>query len=204
MDSPNTLGGVKKLIRSYINRTDLSEELLETSISMALQSIQRNLRIPNMEMVATATLYKGADSLTIPGDYLELKNMFIDGTPVDRKSLDYISGLEDSFAGFPRFFARLQGEWKLYPKTDAEREVKIVYYGEFAPLDNDDSTNTILQVSPDLVMWGALGFLGEYFEDARASGWNDRMYKVMTDLHEQAYDQEYSGSILSINQTEEY
>lgn len=193
-----TYAELKLMVRGYINRTDLSEDFLASSINMGIQKLQRQLRLPFMERQANTTLTAGTNKATIIGDYLELINIWVDGRPLERKSLDYVTGLQDN-GGTPEFFARLGGEWVFYPTPRADVDVSILYYGEFTPLVNPTDTNTLLRISSDAVLWATLAFLGEYFEDTRTDRWNAKMQEVINELELQAQDQEISGSTLAIN-----
>lgn len=194
----NTLGGLKDTIRDFINRTDLSDAMLTSAINVAIQRIQRQLRIPAMEAQFNMTLEAGYNQIAIAGDYLELKNITANGVQMERKSSDYISTLEQTPAT-PFYFTRVLGNWEVYPVPQADVEISYIYYKEFDQLVNPEDTNILLRISGDLVLWASLGFLGEYFEDARADKWNMKTQEVISELTNQAMEQEYSGSALAIN-----
>ena len=203
MATPNTLQGIKTLIRGFINRTDLSEDLLESAINVALQKAQRKLRVPFMEISGTVTLAAGDNVTPIPGNYLELKSMYANKKPLERKSLGYLYSLQET-TGTPIYFAREGGSWLLYPTPDGPVELKSIFYGELEPLEEPEDTNVLLAISSDMVLWWALSFLGEWFEDARSDKWEAKAIGIALELQEQADTQEYSGSTLFINNTSDY
>lgn len=199
-----TFSEIKLLIRDFVNRSDLSESLLEKAVTVSLQRLQRPLRIPPMEKLATASLVVGEDRVTIVGDYLELIMLTANGIPLERKSMEYLASLDSTAKGTPQYFARELGQFVVYPKPDTDVSVRMTYYAEVNALVEPTDTNVFLRLSPDVILYGALAFLAEYYQDVRGDQWAAKFVQHAQELSDQAYEQEYSGSTLSFNSTAEY
>jgi len=200
-----TLGDLKTQIVDFIDRTDLSDTLVKTAIDTTIRRIHRQLRLPNMERLATSTLSSGETKIPIPSDLLEVSLMSINGNPIDRKSLNYLTTQPDA-KGIPTMFAREAGGFRYYPTPDQDIDISMVYYEEYPPLVDDTDSNELTEIMPDALLFGALVYLGEYLADARVPQWDERFRTIVLSVQEQADQSEYSGSILTINSmsTSEY
>ena len=69
-------GELRTHIKDVLNRTDITDALVDTFIFQTLSRIQRLLRIPSMEKTATQTVAGGYDGFVVPNDFLEI-NMSI-------------------------------------------------------------------------------------------------------------------------------
>jgi hypothetical protein len=62
-----------------------------------------------------------------------------------------------------------------------------------------DSAESILaQIAPDLIMYGALTYASDYYLDERSEVFEGKYMTFMSQIQEQANDQELTGSIQSI------
>lgn len=198
-----TYGDLKAAVADFINRTDASPQLIERSIQVALQRIYRTLRIPSMERLATVTLEAGENTIPIVGDMLEVKSLYGDRGPLERKSLDWLVAQPEA-TGYPAFFARQVDSHVVYPTPDRQVTLRLVYYEEFTPLQADTDTNNLLQVGFDALLFGALTYLGEYFSDKRVAQWEVRFNEAVQAIQHQADGAEYAGitSIQPLNAQE--
>src|ERR1044072_1773639 len=68
-------GELRTHFLALLNRSDCTNALADTFLTMGFNRLYRQLRIPEMEKVATLTA--GTDSdLTIPSDYLEMRSLY--------------------------------------------------------------------------------------------------------------------------------
>lgn len=199
-----TYEDMKGLVKDFINRSDLPDSLLEKSIQVTLQRLQRTLRVPSMERKAIITLTAGENRMDIMGDYLSMRLILAGGSPVERKSHSYISGLEPTAKGQPLYFSRDVSEFVFYPTPDTDTEVSLSYYAEAAPLVNPEDTNLFLKLASDVILYGALTYLAEYFNDNRGEHWEAKYNQRYLEVETHATEQEYSGSSLAIGTTEDY
>jgi hypothetical protein len=62
-----------------------------------------------------------------------------------------------------------------------------------------DSSETLLsQIAPDLIIYAALTYASDYYLDERTEVFEGKYLQFMTELQEQANDQELTGSLQSI------
>lgn len=198
-----TFQEIKTLVRGYINRTDLTEDFLEASINMGVQKVQRTLRLPFMESINSYTLNTESPTLAVPTDYLEMKNVWINGTPIERKSADYVTSMKDE-TGIPQYFARVGNEFIFAPRPSEEVTLDTLSYTKAATLVEPEDTNGFLDRGSDMILWSTLAFLGEFYEDSRTDKWKAYAGEVIAELDAQAEDEAYSGSPVAINITQEY
>ena len=64
---------LRQFIKDLMNRTDLTDSLIDSYMEISFQYIQRDLRLPNMERQTsfTGANASGTESFLIPNDYLE-------------------------------------------------------------------------------------------------------------------------------------
>ena len=99
-------GELRTHIKDVLNRTDVTDALVDTFIFQTLSRIQRLLRIPSMEKTATQTVAGGYDGFVIPNDFLEIISIRAQGQPVCRK-LEYSEFLAlSNVEGTPTVFTR--------------------------------------------------------------------------------------------------
>lgn len=97
------------------------------------------------------------------------------------------------FNDVPEVFARKGGNWIIGPAPAQGRILEIIYYAEFAPLVNQTDTNAISTVAWDAVVYGALSFAADYYNDDRAGAFEARYKQIVEMLQEQADGDELTG-----------
>jgi len=140
--------------------------MIPTFISYAEVAFTRQLRIRQMEQVATVSL-SATDSngyLALPTDYLEFRSVVVLSNPIS--TLDYVTPqkmrmLESQSAvggSTPAYFTVIGNQMKFYPNpgTSSTLYADVVYYAKPAALGSTNATNNILAAYPDLYLHGSL------------------------------------------------
>ena len=74
----------------------------------------------------------------------------------------------------------------------------LYYHGEFPALSADSDTNVLTDAAPDLIIYAALTFASDFYLDARAELFEVKFTQFLTELQEQANDQELQGGTQSL------
>jgi hypothetical protein len=189
---------------SLLNRRDCTTAQAQGFIQMAMQRIQRDaIRIPAMEKSLIVTIQPGYTGLVIPSDLLELINLIPTSTnggtgQSDFKRMekcDITTALNMGIhVGVPRRYSRQGGVWILGAAPAIGDTIRIDYYAELAALVSPTDTNAITLIAPDLLIYGALCYAGDFYTDKRMANWEERFQQISTDLQNQANDDEDGGA----------
>jgi hypothetical protein len=186
-----------------LNRRDITTTQAQTFIQMALQRIQRDLRVPAMEKSVVVTIQSGFAGLVIPTDMLELINIIPTTTNggVNTTDMKRIEKCDISTAlvlaintGVPQKYARQGGMWILGQRPVLNDTIRMDYYAELAALVNPTDTNVITIIAPDLLVYGALGYAGDFYKDVRTPDWEARFTQIMMALQDMANEDEENGA----------
>lgn len=193
-----TYGEVKADFLSLLNRRDITTGETTAFLQNAIARIQRNLRIPAME--AGVDLEIDADystGVSIPTDYLQLIRIVnSQGKELDRADMSTVKSLALA-SGVPTVYARQGAYWVLGPAPTEGETLRIDYYAQFAAVSEAADENTLTIIAPDLIMYGALSFAGERFNDKRQPAWEQRYQTSFVELQDQGDRDELLNSVVS-------
>jgi hypothetical protein len=192
-------------VASYLGRTDLTAEIPDF-IRFAEIRLARDLRTRTMLKSATAPTIAGDARLALPVDFLEIRDLFVQGNP--RMPVTYLSPsafTRDARAdesGLPVFYTILAQEFQFAPNPDTVYTLEILYYARPIFLSNTVASNVFLANYPDALLYGALIEAEPYLiNDARSQTWAalyDRAIKNISDADQAG---EYSGIPLQMKIT---
>jgi hypothetical protein len=187
-----TFGSLKTMVKTILDRQDITDDLLKFGVYTAFQRIQRVARLPSMEVTETF-IQPVRDWIPVFDNMVEVKHLIGPNGVLERKSLDYISTLPAQ-VGEPKYFCRSDEIWQLWPTPEAELELTMIYYAEFDQMLLDSETNNTIIIAFDVLLYGALSVLGELYVDERVPQWEQRFQQEVGELVNQAMEQEMSGS----------
>lgn len=198
-------GTLQSSIKAYLyNRKDLDDRI-PGFIQIAEMKIFRALRAPENEKAVQFTIPEGQTipRITEPTDFLEIKFLKMNGTPLTRISdIDMETKLsEDPAPGLPSQFARVLNEYVFWRIPDSNYTVDLFYWTDFSdtPLSDDTDTNPILTTYPDLYLYGALLEAMPFLvDDQRVGTWQTLFGQTMEYIEHRTTEQEYSGSPVSV------
>lgn len=200
--SITTYTELKAAIADWLNRDDLSDARLSDFISFAENRIYHELRIPTMERVVLMDTDSDGKAF-IPADFLEAKDVFFNGDPLDRISLTDLMSRDDA-SGKPFYFAREGGYLTFLPNpgdiTDTDDELRMIYYAEPDRLSATVADNSVFLLAPDLYLYGALVAGGVYLgvPQDKITIWQTSFADLMQRLMGHARQSEVSGSTMTI------
>lgn len=146
-------------VKTYLNRSDISDDQVKEFISLAEASFNRVLRTRNQLTRSTSDV--STQFVTQPTDLLELYNIQLNSDPIVRLEQVSLSAMDtlksaSSTTGKPLYFAITGTDLELYPSPDTSYEIEVIYYATIDPLTTDAETNFLITNHPDLYLFGSL------------------------------------------------
>jgi hypothetical protein len=189
---------LKAQFSALLNRRDLTASLTTTFYQMAVQRIQRELRVPAMESLLPLTT-DGTDTLTIPGDYLEAIALFISDNTNNRRmtrcDLNTIMQKRMLY-GLPTHFHRIRGNFIIGPVPPTGQTIYLSYYQDASGLSADTDHNWLTDASPDLLIYAMLSYAANYYADDRKQVWEQTYLQIANDLQDMAVQDELAGAAI--------
>ena len=187
-------------VQNILNRRDVTPSQLGTFVGMAIQRIQRILRVPAMETKASFTC-DGTDGIVpVPGDLLELIAITFNDQVNRRKltKVDFQSGLRlSAVPGNPTSFYRDGGNFLVGPFPAAGSVCYISYYQDASGLSAPTDHNWITDATPDCLIYGALSYAADFFIDDRKQAFEQRFLGIVDELTNMAKDDELLNASIS-------
>ena len=191
-------GELQSLFKLRLNRRDITQSLVESFIGGAIQRTQRLLRTPGSEVATEITF--GPDDITvaIPGDYLQMVGMYVDGGPeLSRVNLSEAMSLSKT-PGTPQVYARNRNQFVVGPRPAESSVVSIVYLANFASLDALTDSNWLTEIASDVILDGAMSKACQHFSDPRQASYEDSYVTAIVDMNTQAQNDELiNGQVAS-------
>ena len=188
---------LKTSIANYLGRTDLTNQIPDF-ITLAEIRLQRELRTRPMLKSATATMTGGDNTVGLPTDFLEMRDLYLQGNP--RQPVDYMS--PSAFTRNSRAeqsgkcidYTILGSEMAFAPIPDAAYVLEMLYYYKPDALSDTNASNVFLSNYPDALLYGALAQAEPFLmNDARIATWAG-LYDSAIELIKTSDDSsEYNG-----------
>ena len=197
-------GDIKSHFNDLLNRSDITASLTTLFIDQSIARIQRQLRTPLNENKTTYTFSSQTSSVTLPTDFLEIISLYYQGIELTRVPMSKLRSLVNNpTAGSPTVFTREQQNLLLHPQPTSG-DLVLYYYGEFTPMTQDTDENDLAAVASDLIIYGALTFAADYYLDERRDIFEAKFQQFLSELQEQANDQELNGGTQAIQPASTY
>lgn len=201
-----TYSELKSNIASYLNRSDLTDQL---DIFIDQTEAEINRRIRNKDMIKRSTAVVENQYLTLPSDWLEVINVEIQSsnfTPLFQQSiesLDVYRRSTDSVTGQPIYFSIVNDTLEVAPSPDGSYTLQLTYYGKIDALDDSNTSNFISNNNPDVYLYGALKHASIFLmEDERVGLFNAQFEKAIEEMRLAQEKAEYAkGSLIPRRRT---
>ena len=193
---------LKTAIANYLARTDLDDKIPDF-VRLAEERLRRDLRIRQMLKVATADTTAEDATVSLPSDFLAMKDIHIDTTPVRvlqfQNTSNFFRNARTTETGVPTMYTLLGSEFQFAPKPDSAYTLRMVYYYKPDLLSDSNSSNLFLTTAPDLLLYGALAEAEPYLmNDERLATWSALYDRGLASLRASDDDGEYPSSPMSI------
>ena len=171
-------------------KVDLFIDLFEARVN-------RNLRVPEMEKRATAT--PSTEYVALPSDFLELRNIQINGTTSNTLATYVPPELIDKYnltLGVAKYYSIVGNEFQFAPSA-AGSTVEIAYYGKITPLSDANPTNFLIDSHPDYYLMGCIHEALIYSIDDRAAQVAQMVAEKEVSIIREGKDKRFRGPTLS-------
>lgn len=169
----STYSDLKTLTANYLARSDLTDQIADF-IQLSEIRLQRDLRL--RQMLTTADLSISSASVSLPSDFLELREIHLDTATIGQ--LDYLAptaffrNARINDAGQPVFYTMTGTKFDFAPSPDTTYTAKILYYAKPDLLSDSNTSNVFLSDAPDCLLYGALAEAEPYLmNDQRITVW---------------------------------
>ncbi len=193
---------LKTTMAAYLARSDL-DSIIPTLIQLGELRLQRDLRIRQMLVVATATMTSGDKKLGVPADFLEMRSMYLQTDPT--QNMTYLSPnvfyqrTPVTVSGRPKFYTVLAAEFQYAPIPDSDYVVEMLYYAKPAALSDSNTTNTWITYTPDALLYASLGEAEPYLmNDARLDTWATLYGRAIERISAADEGSEYGGQPMAM------
>ena len=200
-----TYAELQTTIAEYLARSDLTTQIPDF-IRLAEVRLRRDLRIRQMLTSTTLTCTSGTATVTIPSDFLEVKDFVVTGNPV--RPLNYESpslfsrNSRSMDAGKPLDYTVLATTFKLAPIPDSNYTLSLVYSAAPTFLSDANTSNAFLVTCPDLLLYAALLEAEPYLmNDARLNTWGSMFDRAMGSLTRSDEKGQFSGVPIAMRNT---
>jgi hypothetical protein len=192
-------------VAAYLGRSDLTA-VIPDFIRFAEIRLSRDLRTRSMLKSATAPTVAADARVALPTDFLEIRDLFVQGNP--RMPVTYLSPsafTRDARAdesGLPVFYTVLASEFQFAPIPDTVYTLEILYYAQPTVLSGSNPSNVFLANYPDALLYGALIEAEPYLiNDARSNTWATLYDRAIKNISDADQGGEYSGIPLQMKLT---
>lgn len=187
-------GEAKAQFQAILNRRDITPTLITTFMQQGIRRVQRELRFPGFERgVETTIPVDFTGDLEIPNDFLQIIAITQNNTQLQRKPVTEVlrsQGLID----YARIYCRRLGVFTVAPLPPAGSVIRVDYYADMASISADSDTNTLLEVAPEAVIYGALSYAADYFLDDRTGAFEQRYSQILDQVQAMADLDELSNA----------
>lgn len=193
--SISTYAQLKAAVSDFLNREDLTA-VVPTFIALCEAGLNRNLRHWRMEARAVTALNEPFELL--PTDWVEtIRFSVVGGGEIKlvgpSEMMDMKSRQEP--AGAPRFFSITAGQIELHPEPTTQ-EGELVYYSKIPALSDAEPTNWLLEIAPDLYLYGSLMHSAPYLkDDPRLGVWGQLYGAALEELNNESKRARLSGPL---------
>ena len=200
-----TYAELKTLVLQYSHNNAL-EELLSTFVTLAQARMSRDLKVTELESLATISVTAGSKYADAPSDAVELLDLQFGDVTLQQTTLTDIGVRNASGAsGTPTHYARYAGKLVLAPTPDTSGDIECIYRGRLGVLTEDDDTDFLLTNNPNIYVYATMLEIVPFIkEDTPEAGYHNRWKKYyeteVAGLNDLAEDTRWSGGPLQIIQ----
>jgi hypothetical protein len=194
---------LKTTVANYLARSDLTS-VIPDFIQLAEQRMRRDLRIRQMLKVVTTTTTAGDSTVALPSDFLQLRDIHLDGNPVYPLQYQapnaFYRNTRSSEAGVPRQYTILASEFQFAPIPDTAYTIQMLYYARPDFLSDSNTSNTFLANCPDALLYASLAEAEPYLmNDARVQVWAGLYDRAVVNIQTSDDQGEYSAAPLAMS-----
>jgi hypothetical protein len=199
----DSYSALKTTIANYLARSDLTS-VIPDFIRLAEERLRRDIRSRQMLVVATASTTGGDSTVGLPTDFLEMRDIHLNTTPVTtlryKAPNSFYETSRATESGKPQDYTILGSEMQLAPIPDTTYTLQMLYYSKPTLLGDSNASNVFLANYPDALLYGSLAEAEPYLmNDARVQTWAALYDRAITSINTSDQASEYSGQPMSMS-----
>lgn len=185
-----TYAELQTAVGQWLHRSDLTT-VIPTFIALAEGEFSR-LQLTNQ--ITTVTLSVSGVSTALPTDWYSVRSVVVNAGGRMR-ALDYIAEEEVrqyNISGTPKHYSISGENLLIAPTPDGTYDVTLTYYAKVAALSDSNTTNALLEHSPDAYLWRAVYEGAKYTQDLQLAGFAASEYqRIVADLKTDDMDRQF-------------
>ena len=198
-----TYSELKTTVANYLARSDLTS-VIPDFIRLAEERLRRDIRTRQMLIVATASTTAANSKVGLPTDFLEMRDIHINTTPVTTLRYKAPNAFYETSrvteSGKPVDYTILGADIQVAPIPDTAYTLQMLYYGKPTLLSDTNSSNVFLANYPDALLYASLAEAEPYLmNDARIQTWAALYDRAVTAISNSDQSSEYSGQPMSMS-----
>jgi len=188
-------------VDKWLNRVGASSitDNTEEFITLAQRRIQRDVRVPPMEVLAAGITITAGQSV-IPSAMLDVKEVVAyNGStawPVFRDTYANVKNKRLGTGSGPVVFDTVAGNFEFGPEPSSGVTIDVVYYQELEFISPSVATNWFVSYAPELILYAALYEAAVFMKDTEQEQKYKQMYSDARELLKaQKEKAEWSGRL---------
>ena len=188
------------VVGNYLARSDLSAQIPDF-ITMAQHRMTRDLRVT--EMLKVATTATTDETVALPIDFLETKEVHLQGNPpvtIEYQTPDlFFRNKQTTNSGKPYYYSIIDQEFQFAPKPDSTYTLEMLYYAKPDFISPSTSSNIYLANFPDALLYATLAEAEPYLmNDSRAGTWASLYDRAITNIIKNDKGKQYPNTSLNV------
>lgn len=187
-------------VESFLNRADQTARI-PTAIRLFEAWCNRELRLPQMEGVSTATTAADSESVPLPSNFRQVRSLHLDTDPI--RVLEYMApaSMRSTYAanqtGKPLVYTIENEALALAPVPDDAYTLVLTYYATVPALTSTDTTNWLLTKHPDAYLAGTLAYMYALLRDNEESAkWQSFLDSIVASAVREGNRERIAGPII--------
>ena len=189
-------------IADWLNRSDLTN-VIPDFINLAETQLNREIRHYKMQNKATANIETQYSAT--PTDWLQSIRFHLNNqskTLLKQTSPEEIAKLRDEgddATGTPEYYAHIGDLIEVFPRPDTSVTGELLYYQKIEKLSNSNTSNWLLEMSPDAYLYGSLLQASPYLQaDERMGVWGSSYQGIINAINGESDNTRHSASNLKL------
>lgn len=187
---------IKTNFLGLLNRSDPTTAQVATWIALGIDRAQRLLVTPASEKVVTYGVASGFTTLAVPGDYLKMIALSVNGRELTRVE-PTVARMLAKVVGCARVYARDGAQIVIGELPQPGDTIQINYQSNFSDLVADADANWLTDIAPDVILSGAMVFACRHFNDSRLQDYEAQFQQAISDLNIQAANDELTNAAIT-------
>ncbi len=198
----DSFANLKLSIADWLNRDDLTA-VIPDFIKLAETQLNREIRHYKMHNKATAEI--DTQYSATPTDWLQSIRFHLNdasATLLKQTSPEEIAKFRDdadNSKGKPQFYAHIGDLIEVFPSPDSTYTGELLYYQKIETLSDTNTSNWLLQMSPDAYLYGSLLQASPYLQaDERMAVWGATYQGIINSINGESDNTRHSASNLQL------